>query len=97
MTIELIEKVHMVADQLHSVRERIKTLTAEEAELKLQVLAMHMDSIEGYNCKLELSHVAESSNTDYKALCSFLKPAAALIARFKKTKAAYTIINVRPL
>jgi hypothetical protein len=58
---------------------------------------MGVDEVEGYVCKAVISHVKESMSVDYKAACSFLKVSKDVLARFPKTKAAYDVVNIRPL
>jgi len=97
MNVEMLTDVNMKVDQLLSVRRQIETLEKEEKALKEEIVATGLDEIEGYNCKAVITHVAASKTTDYKAICTFLKVQDNVINRFKKDKAAYDIVNIRPL
>lgn len=97
MNVEMLADVNMKVDELLSVRRQIEKLEAEEKALKQEIAATGLDEVEGYNCKAVITHVAESFSTDYKAVCTFLKVQPQVTARFQKKKAAYDIVNIRPL
>jgi uncharacterized protein (UPF0335 family) len=99
MNIEYANDVEIdtTADELHSVREKIKVLEAEEKALKEEIIARHIEVVEGYNVKAVVTWVPESKTTDWKAVCSFVKVKAEILARFAKTKVGHHIVNIRPL
>jgi hypothetical protein len=97
MTIEMLVNVNMAVDQLLQTRREIERLKKEEEALKKEILAMKVDDVEGYHCRAVITHVAESTSIDFKAVCAFLKVEKRVLDRFPKTKAAYDVVNIRPL
>jgi hypothetical protein len=97
MPIEMLTIVDTSVDNLHRTRERIKALQEEEKALKEEIIATCQAEITGTTCKAVVSYVPETETTDYKAVVGFVKVAKNILDRFKKPKAGYFIINIRPL
>lgn len=99
MDIELIEdsKLASKVEELHELRKEIKRLQDLESKAKEYLTSTGEEQIEGFYCKAVISYMPESQTTDNAALVKFLNPPAHIVAKFKKTKAAYEVVNIRAI
>lgn len=84
-------------DRLAEVNAQIAALETEAAELKAKIIKSGFPVIETEKYRCVVSTVGESQMTDYKALALALKPSAALVAKFQKTRAGYAKVSLYDL
>lgn len=87
----------VVVDKLAAVNAQIAALQDEAADLKAKIILSGFPVIETEKYKAVVSMVEETKVVDYKAVCTALKVAPELLAKFQKTRAGYAKVSVYDL
>lgn len=94
--VNLAEEVdlHQLVDELAGIQAKAADLETRATEIKTTLAASGEKQIVGSLHKANISVIADSVTTDWKAACVAAKVKPAVLAQCQKKKAGYTVVKL---
>ena len=94
--INLVKEVdlHQLVDELAGIQAKAADLETRATEIKTTLAASGEKQILGSLHKANVSVIADSVTTDWKAACTLAKVKQAVLAKCQKTRAGYTVVKL---